>query len=60
VDICLKRGADCLQMVQLIPLLTKTPSSLASFKSRLVLLFWYRLTQMVLEKMPLQTTINGC
>ena len=60
MDICLKRGADCLQMVQLIPLLTKTPSSLASFKSRLVLLFWYRLTQMVLEKMPLQTTINGC
>jgi len=31
----------------------KTPSSLASFKSRLVLLFWYRLTQVVLEKRPL-------
>ena len=29
------------------------PSSLASFKSRLVLLFWYRLTQVVLEKRPL-------
>jgi len=28
----------------------KTPSSLASFKSRLVLPFWYRLTQAVLEK----------
>jgi len=34
----------------------KTPSSLASFKSRLVLPFWYRLTQVVLEKEPL----NGC
>ena len=30
----------------------KTPSSLASFKSRLVLPFWYRLTQVVLEKRP--------
>jgi len=30
----------------------KTPSSLASFKSRLVLP-WYRLTQVVLEKRPL-------
>ena len=34
----------------------KTPSSLGSFKSRLVLTFWYRLTQVVLEKRPL----NGC
>jgi len=34
----------------------KTPSSLASFKSTLVLPFWYRLTQVVLEKTPL----NGC
>jgi len=33
--------------------LDKTPSSLASFKSRLVLPFWYRLTQVVLEKRPL-------
>ena len=33
-----------------------TPSSLASFKSRLVLPFWYQLTQVVLEKRPL----NGC
>jgi len=32
------------------------PSSLASFKSRLVLPFWYRLTHVVLEKRPL----NGC
>jgi len=37
-------------MVQLMPLLPKTPSSLASFKSRLILSFWYRLTQVVLKK----------
>ena len=48
---CLKRGTD-LHMVQLMLL----PSSLASFKSRLVLPFWYRLTQVVLGKRPL----NGC
>jgi len=35
---------------------SQTPSSLASFKFRLVLPFWYRLTQVVLEKRPL----NGC
>ena len=45
--ICLERGADCLHMVQQMP---KTPSSLASFRSRLVLPFWYRLTEVVLEK----------
>jgi len=39
-----------------MPLYPKTPPSLASFKSRLVLPFWYRLTQAVLEKRPL----NGC
>jgi len=52
----MKQGADCLHMVQLMPLRPKTPSSLASFKSRLVLPYSYRLTQVVLEKM----TINGC
>jgi len=40
-------------MVQLMPLHPKTPSSRASFESRLVLLFPYRLTQVVLEKRPL-------
>jgi len=43
-------------MVQLMPLHPQTPSSLvslASFKSRLVLPFWYQLTQVVLEKRPL-------
>ena len=53
---CLEWGADCLHMVQLMALPSQTPSSLASFKSRLVLPFWYRLTQVVLVKRPL----NGC
>ena len=39
-----------------MPLLPETPSPLASFKSRLVLHYWYQLTQVVLEKKPL----NGC
>jgi len=43
-------------MVQLMPLYPQTPSSLASLKSRLVLPFWFWLTQVVLEKRPL----NGC
>ena len=36
--ICLERGAYCLHMVQLMPLLPETPLSFVSFKSRLVLL----------------------
>jgi len=52
----LERGADCLHVVLLMLLHPKTPSSLASFKSRLVLPFRFRLTQVVLEKRPL----NGC
>jgi len=43
-------------MVQLMRLHPKTPSSLASFKSRLVFPFWYQLTQVILEKRPL----HGC
>ena len=54
--ICLEQGADCLHVVQLMPLLPKPPSSLASFKFKLVLPFWYRLSNVVLEKRPL----NGC
>jgi len=50
VVICLGRGASCLHVVQLMPLHPKTPLSLASFKSRLVLPFWYRLTELMLEK----------
>jgi len=33
VVICLEHGADCLHMVQLMPLHPKTPSSLVSYKS---------------------------
>jgi len=51
VVICLEQGAD-LHMAKLMPL----PLSPASVKSRLVLPFWYRLTRVVPEKMPL----NGC
>ena len=54
--ICLERGADFLHVVQLMPLHPKTPSSLASFNFRLVLAFWYWLTQVVLEK----RLLNGC
>jgi len=56
VVICLERGVDCLHMVQLMPMPSQTPSSLLSFKSRLVLPFWYWLTQVVLEK----RSLNGC
>ena len=48
--------AHCLHMVQLMPLHSTIPSPLVSLKSRLVLPFWYWLTQVVLEK----RLINGC
>jgi len=48
-------GARC-RLFAYGPCHPKTPSSLASFKSRLVLPSWYRLTQVVLEKRPL----NSC
>ena len=51
--ICWERGADCLHIVLLIPLHPQTPSSLASFKSRLVLPFLYQLNHVVPEKRPL-------
>ena len=52
IVICLERGAD-LHMAQLMPLpLTVSCSS----KIQIGLPFWYRLTQVVLEKRPL----NGC
>jgi len=56
VDICLEKGTDCLHMVQLMPLHPKTTSFDASFTLRLVLPFWYWLTQVVLEK----STLNEC
>ena len=49
--ICLEPGANDLHMVQLVPL----PISCSS-KIQNDLPFWCRLTQAVLEKMPL----NGC
>jgi len=50
----LERGAGCLHiMVQLISLHLEAASSLASYKSRLVLPLSYRLSQVVLEKRPL-------
>ena len=49
-------SADCLHMVELMPVHSKTSSFLASFKSGLFLPFWYQLSQVVLEKRPL----NGC
>ena len=52
--ICLERGANDLHNGPTDA--TATPSSLASLKSRLVLPFWYRRTQVVLEKRPLK----GC
>ena len=36
----------------------KPPSSLASFKSRLVLPFWYRLTPVVLETIELGVRVR--
>jgi len=48
VVICLERAADCLHIVQLMPLYPKTPSFFASFKSRPP--FWYQLTLVVVEK----------
>jgi len=36
VVVCLERGADCLHMVQLMPM---PPQSLALFKSRLIFAF---------------------
>jgi len=54
--IWLEQGANCLHMVQLMPLHPKTPSSLASFKSRPVLPFGTGFMQVVLKKRPL----NGC
>jgi len=56
VVIRMQQGANCSHMVQLMPLYPKTPKSLALLKSRLVLPFWYWLTQVVLKKRPL----NGC
>jgi len=44
-------------MVQLMPLQPETPSSLTSFKSRLVLHLCYRVSQFFLEKRPLNGVV---
>jgi len=54
--ICLEQGADCLRMVWLMPVPSQNPVISCSFKSRMFLPFWFRLTKVVLEKRPL----NGC
>jgi len=41
----------------MLPLPPQIPSSLASFKSRLLLPFWYWLTEIVLEKRPLKSVV---
>jgi len=51
--ICLERGADCLHMVQLTPLPSKHHHLLPHLIPDLFLPFWYWLTQVVLEKRPL-------
>ena len=55
LPICLV-NCSTLRLFQPMPLFPQTPSSLASFESRLGLPFRYRLTQVVLERSPL----NGC
>ena len=59
VVICLQRRADCLHIVQLMPLHRKTASSIASFKSSLSLIIplWCQLTQVVVEKRPLNGVV---
>jgi len=54
---CLEQGADCSHTVQLMPMHPKTPLSLAPFKSRLAFPFWFRFSQVFLEKRPLN---DGC
>jgi len=49
-NINLELGAHCLHMVQLMPLPSQNPIVSSSFKSRVVLLFRYWLTQVVLVK----------
>ena len=56
VVICLERGAD-LHMAQLM---NCHSLSLASVKSRLVLPLWYWLTQVVLDKGPLNVCVCVC
>jgi len=58
--ICLERGAD-LHMTQLMPLPPTVLLPVSCFsKSRLVFPFWYRLTQVVPDKGPLNVCVCVC
>jgi len=57
---CLDRGADCLHMVHLMPLHPKTPSSLTSFKSRLVVVTFLVLAYPGLQLPPEKRPLNWC
>jgi len=54
--VCLERGADCLHIVR--PMSLPSQNLIISYliKSQKGFTFWYWLTKVVLEKMPL----NGC
>jgi len=54
---CLQRGANDLHVVQLMPL---PPITSCFIKIQNGLLFWYRLTQVVLEKRPLNCYCCCC
>ena len=58
--ICPERGADCLHIVELMPLYPKIPPSVASFEFRLALPFWYQPTQVFLEKRLLNGFSSSC
>ena len=55
---CYLSGARCKWFAYGPADVTATPSSLASLKSRFVQHFWCRLTQVVLEKMPLNRCLS--
>jgi len=62
--IWLERGANDLHTDQLMPLppneMIRSASSLVSLKSRMVLRFWCRLTQVFLERRPLEGYLSIC
>ena len=51
--ICLEQGADCLHYGPADATTVPKLPSVASYKSRLVLPFWYQVSPLVLEKRPL-------
>ena len=55
--ICLEQSANDLHMVRLMPL---PPDHLCFSKIQNGLSFWFRLTQVVLEKRPLNDCVRVC